>query len=262
MGSPGGPGVPDCLLRLGAGGRARAQYPIAAEPDAVTSPSIKYRYRPAELPAETVVTIEGYSADGLDISVIDDPAEVAWLNELSIEAFAMEMAYEPTMMESYDLMRINGRQRRNVPYGLSLAASFPLRTLWFVDAFQTLFPQDPEGFGETGTTYFSQALENVEHYILMVSDGNSRITQVQTGMALKALWMDLHAVDHVALPNSQALQEYPEMAELYERMHRRYADEGQTVQMLLAVARPRGGRHRFGPRLPTEAFIVEGERRR
>jgi len=98
----------------------------------------------------------------------------------------------------------------------------------------------------------------VTHYVLMVSDDNSRTTQVQTGMALQALWMDLHTAGHVALPNSQALQEYPEMSELYRRMHARHAEEGQTIQMLLAVARPRAGRHRFGPRLPTEAFIVQG----
>jgi hypothetical protein len=253
--------VADIRLRaLASGSQAEARYPIAGEPDAITSPSIKYRYRPADLPSETVATIEGYSSDALEISVIDDPGEVAWLNELSIEAFALEMAYEPTMMESYELMRMNGRQRREAPYGLSLTSNFPVRTLWFIDAVQTLFPQDPEAFGESGIKYFSRAMENVEHYILMVSDDNSRTTQVETGMALQALWMDLHAADHVALPNSQALQEYPEMAELYNRMHARYAEEGRTVQMLLAVAQPRGGRHRFGPRLPTEALIVEGGR--
>jgi hypothetical protein len=252
--------VADIRLRnLGSEGQAEARYPIAAEPDAVTSPSIKYRYRPADLPAETVATIEGYSTDGLEITVIDEPAEVAWLNELSIDAFALEMAYDPTMMESYDLMRMNGRERREEPYGLSLTPNFPVRTLWLIDAIQTLFPQDPEAFGESGTRYFSRAMESVENYILMVSDDNSRTTQVETGMALQALWMDLHAVDHVALPNSQALQEYPEMADLYDRMHDRYADAGQTLQMLLAVAQPRGGRHRFGPRLPTEELIAEGE---
>jgi hypothetical protein len=252
--------VADIRLQNMGSGSAEARYPIAAEPDAITSPSIKYRYRPADLPGETVATIEGYSTNSLEITMLDDPAEVAWLNELSIEAFALEMAYEPTMMESYELMRMNGRERREAPYGLSLTQNFPARTLWFIDAFQTLFPQDPEAFGETGTRIFTNAMENVTHYIVMVSDDNSRTTQVETGMALQALWMDIHAADHVVLPNSQALQEYPEMAELYDRMHDRYAEDGQTVQMLLAVAQPRGGRHRFGPRLPTEQLIVEGER--
>lgn len=250
--------VADITLRNIGSSEAIPRYPIAAEPDAVTSASVKYRYRPADLSSATVETIEGYSMETVEISVINDPAEVAWLNEISIEAFALEMAYEPTMMESYELMRMNGRARREAPYGLSLTANFPARTLWFIDAVQTLFPQDPDAFGETGTRIFTRAMENVTHYVLMVSDDNSRTTQVHTGMALQALWMDLHAAGHVVLPNSQALQEYPEMSELYGRMHARHAEEGQTIQMLLAVAQPRGGRHRFGPRLPTEELIAQG----
>jgi hypothetical protein len=250
--------VADILLRNMGSNEAIPRYPVAAAPDAVTSASVKYRYRPADLSSATVETIEGYSMETVEISVINDPGEVAWLNEISIDAFALEMAYEPTMMESYELMRMNGRARRETPYGLSLTANFPLRTLWFIDAVQTLFPQDPDAFSETGTRIFTRAMDNVTHYVLMVSDDNSRTTQVQTGMALQALWMDLHTAGHVALPNSQALQEYPEMSELYRRMHARHAEEGQTIQMLLAVARPRAGRHRFGPRLPTEAFIVQG----
>jgi hypothetical protein len=250
--------VADIMLRNMGSSGAIARYPMAAEPDAVTSASVKYRYRPADLSSATVDTIEGYSMETVEISVISDPAEVAWLNEISIDAFALEMAYEPTMMESYELMRMNGRARRETPYGLSLTANFPVRTLWFIDAYQTLFPQSPDAFGEMGTSIFTRAMENVTHYVLMVSDDNSRTTQVQTGMALQALWMDLHAAGHVVLPNSQALQEYPEMSELYSRMHERHSEEGQTIQMLLAVARPRGGRHRFGPRLPADAFIVQG----
>ena len=251
--------VADITLRKAGPGAATARYPVAAEPDAVTSASVKYRYRPGDLPTATVATIEGYSTDGLAISVIDDPAEVAWLNELSIDAFALEMAYEPTMMESYTLMRMNGRARRETPYGLSLTANFPVRTLWFIDAVQTLFPQGPDAFGETGTSIFTSAMESITHYVLMVTDDNSRTTQVETGMALQALWMDLRTAGHVALPNSQALQEYPEMVELHRQMRARHAEQGQTIQMLLAVARPRGGRHRFGPRLPTEELIAVGD---
>jgi hypothetical protein len=103
-------------------------------------------------------------------------------------------------------------------------------------------------------------MENVTHYIVMVSDDNSRTTQVETGMALQALWMDIHAADHVVLPNSQALQEYPEMAELYDRMHDRYAEMARPCRCSWLWRSPGGGRHRFGPRLPTEQLIVEGER--
>jgi len=43
-------------------------------------------------------------------------------------------------------------------------------------------------------------------------------------------------------PCSQALQEYPEMRDLYKKIHTAYAQKGQTIQML--------GRLGYGPSLP------------
>jgi hypothetical protein len=74
-------------------------------------------------------------------------------------------------------------------------------------------------------------------------------------MALQAIWMQIRETGHVALATSQAIQEYPAMAELYREIYARLAEEGETIQMVLAVATPQRGRHRFGIRLPTEAFI-------
>lgn len=245
------------LSEVGAG--ATARYPSAAQPDAITSPTVKYRLRPADLPPDMAEHVAAYSTPDLDVSLVSDAAEVAWLNRISAEAFALEMRTEATLMESYDLMRMTGRERREKPYGLSLTPNFPARSLWFVGLTQRIAPQNPEAFGETGTRIFTRALENVTHYVLMVSSNNSRTTQVETGLALQGLWMDFHVADHVLLPNSQALQEYPEMAELYARMHDRYAGEDETVQMLLAVARPQPGRHLHGPRLPVDKLIEEEE---
>jgi hypothetical protein len=224
-------------------------------PFSITTPTVKYRLRPADLPAGTAERVAGYSTADIEFSLIDDREEVAWLNELSADAFALEMQTPETLMESYDLMRVNARERREHPYGLSLTANFPARSLWFIELMQSIAPQDPQAFGDTGTRIFTRALENVTHYVLIVSADNSRTTQVETGMALQALWMDFHAAGHVLLPSSQALQEYPEMAGLYDRLHNRHAGEGETIQMLLGVARPRSGRHVFGPRLPVDDVV-------
>ncbi len=233
-----------------------ARYPRAAEPDAITTPTVKYRLRPADLPSGMAERVADYSRPDIRFSLISDPEEVTWLNEISAEAFSLEMRTPATLMETYDLMRVNRRERREQPYGLSLTANFPARSLWFIDLVQSIAPQDPEAFGRTGTRIFTQALEDVTHYVMIVSSDNSRATQVETGMALQALWMEFHAAGHVLLPSSQALQEYPEMSALYDHIHTRYAGEGETIQMLLAVARPRPGRHLFGPRLPV-ADVVE-----
>ena len=57
-------------------------------------------------------------------------------------------------------------------------------------------------------------------------------------------------------PLSQALQEYPEMAEPYAALHAKLAPEGSTVQMLARIG--------FGPvadpspRWPLETKVVNG----
>ena len=237
---------------------AQAVFPVAAQTDAVTSPTIKYRYRPAQLSVETIERIESYSDETVRFLVVEDPADVQWLNDLSIDAFTIEMEYEPTRMESFDVTRLNGRQRRRSPYGIAFTANFPRRTRWFFDGWLTLFPMSPESYGRSGIDLFAQAMEEMHIYVMMITSDNSRTTQVRAGMALQAVWMEIHASEHVVLANSQALQEYAAMAEPYRRVHERWAGEGETIQMLLAVAQPRGGTHAFSPRLPVEDLVSGG----
>jgi len=235
---------------------AETEFAAAATVDAITRPTIKYRYRPASLDPRTIHRVESYATEEIQISVITDAAEVAWLNELSRDAFTLEMQHEPTLMETYDVTRVNGRQRRQEPWGLAYTQNFPVRTLFMLDVISSIAPQQPTAYARTGINMFNNAIGEINSYVLVVSADNDRATQVETGMRLQALWMELHAAGHVALPASQALQEYPEMVDLYERVHRRYAPEGGTVQMLLAVAQPKGGVHRRTPRIAPEDLIA------
>lgn len=232
-----------------------ARFAAAALPDAITSATMKYRYQPAALTDETTERIERYTDETVRFVVVDDPEEVARLNEISIDAFTIEMTNTPTLMESYEVTRVNGRQRRRDPYGIAYTGSFRRRGLWLVDAWSTLFPQSPEAYARSGIDIFERAMQDITHYVVVVSDDNTRATQAHVGMALQAAWMELRASGHVVLPNSQALQEYDAMTDLYRRIHDRWAPEGGTVQMLLAVARPLPGRYRFGPRLPVEHVL-------
>ena len=50
---------------------------------------------------------------------------------------------------------------------------------------------------------------------------------------------DVGVVDHLAVqPLSQALEEYPEMKTLYDKIHKEYAAPGQTIQMLVRIGKP------------------------
>jgi len=249
--------LPVAGVRLHADERATAQYPSAGDIDALTTPTVKYRMQPANLPPTLAEQLSDYSQPGIEVEVVSDPPSVARLNELSIEAFSLEMRHEPTLMESYDLTRMNGRQRRREPYGISYTANFPVRSLWLINAVSTVAPQRPEAYADAGIRAFTESMEQVTDYVLIRSSGNSRPTQVEVGMLLQALWMQLHSEGYMALPNSQPLQEYPAMDQLYRTIHREFAEDGETLQMLLAIARPESGRHRYGPRFPVEVLVAE-----
>ena len=250
--------LPVARVHLGRSEAPEPEFASAALPDAITSATIKYRYRPADLSGAVKERIERYSDDTVRFVVVVDPAEVAWFNDLSVEAFTIEMTNTQTLTESYEVTRVNGRQRRRTPYGIAYTGSFRRRGLWLVDAWSTLFPQSSEAYGRSGIALFEQAIREITHYVVIVSRDNSRTTQARVGMALQAAWMDLRANGHVVLANSQALQEYEAMAEPYRRIHDRWAPDGETVQMLLAVARPLNGRHAFAPRLSVESVISTG----
>ncbi len=243
-------------ITLVAGTHPDTELSAAAAPDAITRPTVKYHYRRAALDDEFVRRIEGYSTEGVTVAVVSDPAEVDWLNKLSVEAFALEMSTEATLMETYDATRMTRRQRQEDPYGLSFPGNFGPMMLRIVEISSALFPQSPEVFGRTGTGIFTKSMEEIGIYVLVTTADNSRQTQLETGMRLQALWMELQSAGYVALPNSQALQEYPEMTPLYERIHGRYASTGETIQMLLAVAEPRSWRRRHSPRLEVEDIVV------
>ncbi|TVR31405.1 MAG: hypothetical protein EA404_10150 [Spirochaetaceae bacterium] len=248
--------LPAARITLLPSTEARSDFAAAADVDALTTATVKYRYRPAELDPAVVNRITSYASQGIHVNVVTDAGQVAWLNRVSIDAFTVEMQHKPTLTETHESTRWNGRARRQDPYGLAFTANFPLRTLWLTDAFMTVAPQKPEAFGRTGIRLFTRALEDITTYITLITDDNSRRTQIETGMVLQTIWMELHAADHVVLANSQALQEYSRMEPLYAEVHGRLAPGGGTVQMLLAVTRPRGGTHRFSPRFAAVDLIT------
>ena len=89
--------------------------------------------------------------------------------------------------------------------------------------------------------YVKTAQEEVSHtpaYGLIVTVGNSRAEQVRSGMYYSRLVLEAHALGLAVQPMSQALEEYPEMEEQYNKIHKEYAQDGDTIQMLFRIGVP------------------------
>ena len=178
------------------------------------------------------VPVEAVAALGAHGIVVTDPAAVQTLRDLTWDAWLIEMQTPRTWKESVDLLRIGWREVNAMPDGIDLVnPMFNIAGPLGLITREGQISPDSMGARQTREMYRAVMLATPAH-VVQVSDGNSRVDQLAAGAA----WLRLNlAVTGLGLslhPVSQALQEYPEMAEPYARIHGLYARAGQTVQML------------------------------
>mgnify|MGYP001796165096 FL=1 len=78
----------------------------------------------------------------------------------------------------------------------------------------------------------TDAINSAPAFAGQVSQGNSRVEQIEVGRRWLRLNLAATGAGLALRPISQALQEYPEMAQIYAEIHQVLAPEGGTVQML------------------------------
>jgi hypothetical protein len=220
--------------------RARFR-PNAAQPDALfgavqdrRTNRLAYDVRP--LPSEEIAILSEYGV------VVSEPEAVAKLRALAKEAWDIELMTPRAWKESVDELRFGARQIDATPDGLAVRGGFInlLAGLGLVTQ-EAQLPQGSLGW-QTAMDAFTEAIAATPAFVVQVSEANTRRDQLDAG----ARWMRLSlaaAQRGLSLqPVSQALQEYPEMAAPYARVHALYAQPGQTVQMLARVG--------FAPPIP------------
>ncbi len=203
------------------------------------------------LPAkEAMAAIAPYAS-----SIVQEPDQVDALRKLTWEAMHIEMTTHRTHMESVNLMRFGKAEIDESPDGISLRGGF-------LEAMKALGMVTRDGQSDPDSTEFQQtanfirsAMDATPAYVTVTTSGNARADQIEAGRRWVRLQLAATSVGIVMQPLSQALQEYPEQAELYARVHTMLAKPGDTVQML--------GRFGFAssagpsPRWPVESRIVD-----
>ena len=193
--------------------------------------------------------IHGSRVDG------DTSAEsITRLRELTYQALNIEIDTPHTFKESVDLFRIGKAEVEANPDGIDFSGPM----------FETLGAfglMTREGTLDTTSVMFEQGkgavLENTETamgHLWQMTAGNTRIDQINAGRDWLRLNLAATAAGLSMQPLSQALQEYPEMAEHYARIHQLLAREGETVQMLCRLGY--GIEIARSPRWPLDAKLI------
>ena len=199
-------------------------------------------YRPDKLTDGQVGELEDtQSGAGITVRIFQDLENAEKLGCIAMEAAAVEAGVERVMKESEVIFRANEYQKNRYRYGFSIegqGTSGIMRHL--LQGLVTVFPSTNRG--KAAADIFLQStktsVENTPAYLLIVTDGNSRESQVRSGMLYSELILKAHRLGLAMQPLSQALEEYPEMQGPYGEIHRQYAPGGGTIQMLVRVGQP------------------------
>lgn len=168
-------------------------------------------------PAALAAIVAAASAEGLRPAF---PGMIAAQRAIASEAWRIELTTPRTIMESYRLLRVGPDEIARHRDGLSINQPM-LRALSAVGLLDRSRPPAADAYATTSQLeQFDRKLAATPAFFSLVSDGNDRITQVRAGRAYVRAQLAATAYGLSMHPLSQALQEYPEQAGPYARIHK------------------------------------------
>jgi hypothetical protein len=176
--------------------------------------------------------------------------------EIASQAWRIELSTARTMLESLKVMRVGSAEIAKHRDGLSIMSPFmvALDTLGLFDRTKAPAPDSMAVKGQVDD--FNKKIATTPAFLWMVSQGNSRATQVNAGRAYARVQLAATAQGVVMHPLQQALQEYAEVAQPYAAVHEllQAPRPDNTVQMWARVgfAEPVGP----APRRPLDSFLA------
>jgi hypothetical protein len=166
----------------------------------------------------TLEALLGVAGPGLRAGGTLDPAAVSRFRDLSWRAHLLEMETPRTNRESVELMRIGKAEIEARPDGIDLGGAF-------LEGLSLLGMLSREQLLDTSSTAYRQGLDIYREmlgtamgHVWIATPGNRRIDQLNAGRAWLRMNLKATELGLGVHPLSQALQEYPEMAALFEEM--------------------------------------------
>lgn len=156
------------------------------------------------------------------------------LRDLTWRAHQIEVMTPYTNQESVDLMRIGAREVAANPDGIELDGVMMSAGKMIGMLTKTqLADQTSTGFKQ-GLDMYQAKAESARAFAWLTNDNETRIDQINAGRAYLRFNLKATELGLCIHPWSQALQEYPEMAGLYQEAHDLIA-RGKRLQMLVRV---------------------------
>ncbi|HII01532.1 TPA: hypothetical protein HA351_07755 [Methanosarcinaceae archaeon] len=218
------------------GGSISPLYPVMFLSDTYRVP-----YRETKLLQEDVEKLEALSTENVTIVIFQEAEDVEKLGDIAYRAAEVEAGNSGVQDEGSELFRPNEWEKNRFRYGFTMEGQglSPLK-VHIIQGLLSLFPSmnSPETSRDSFLSQTEDAVENTPAYALIITEGNNRTVQVESGILYSRFLLTAADMGYAMQPLSQATEEYPEMAGMYKEIHEEYAEEEETIQMLLRIGVP------------------------
>jgi hypothetical protein len=198
--------------------------------------------------------LAGQPTFGAQVFTSSEPDLVAALRRLTWSAFSIEAATRRTWLESVNLTRIGKSEIEAHPDGIAVGGPLlDALALTGLLSRQQMARTDSMAY-KSGLDLIRSAMAATPAYGWIITDGNSRREQLAAGRAYVRMNLAATRAGLGFHPNSQALQEYPEMADTLRDLHDLLGVYAGRVQMLVRLGY--GAPAPATPRWPLASHLV------
>ncbi len=154
------------------------------------------------------------------------------LRQLAQDAWLAEVNTPDAWKESIDLLRIGKAEINANPDGIDVGGPLmeALSLIGVLNKEAALDINNPSARAPIDAT--TDAINSAPAIALIRTEGNDRIQQIEAGRRWLRLNLATTGAGLALRPVSQALQEYAEVKKQFDEIHDKFANEGETLQML------------------------------
>lgn len=176
-------------------------------------------YDPAPVEDRQLSLMRDALPEGVAMGWATEPGAVDPLKEIATDAWMIEYQTPRTLQESIDVMRIGAAEATANPDGIILDGPLmeAASNLGIVTR-EKLADPNSYAFAE-GISMYTALIAASPAMVWLTTPDNSRMTQLTTGAAWLRVQLAATGQGLAMQPLSQVLQEFPEMAEQYARIH-------------------------------------------
>jgi hypothetical protein len=172
------------------------------------------------------------------LSILTNANDTKALGEFGVTGTLIETRFAAATRESDAVFHGTEQAKNAARSGFAVEGQGTSGVMkYFLQGLLTLIPavNDDAAGARNAIALTDAGVAHTAAYGLISTAANTRIEQVESGILYAQFCLRARTLGLVMQPLSQALEEYPTMADTYAAIHSRYAPNGQTIQMLVRL---------------------------